>query len=108
MLNLSRRAGALAVGFVFAASAAMLAATSAPVPAATPTDATGSTSRPALLPRADPSSPATIVTPDQDVPDPFVLVEGRAYYMYATAELGLDAPQISLRTSTDNPSGASR
>src|SRR5436309_2618734 len=66
MLSLAGRAGALAVGFVFAASAAVFGATSTSAEAATRADATGSTSRPALLPRADPSSPATIVTPDAD------------------------------------------
>jgi beta-xylosidase len=96
----SRRAGALAIAFVWAASSEVFAAESTPV-AANRFDASGSTSRPAMVPRADPRSPATIVTPGEDVPDPFVVLEGGTYYMYSTGEIGVDAPQIALRTSTD-------
>jgi beta-xylosidase len=87
------------VGLIFAAS--VFAATSPPIAAATHPDTAEPTSRPVLLPRADPSSPAVIVTPGRDVPDPFVLVENGTYYMYSTGELGADAAQLVLRTSTD-------
>ena len=53
-----------------------------------------------LPPHADPRAPAAIVTPDDDVPNPFVLVDDGTYYMYSS-ETSSTSPQIALRTSTD-------
>lgn len=53
------------------------------------------------LPPADPARPAQIVTPGEDVPNPFVLVDGGRYYLYAS-QIGIYSPAIPVRVS-DRP-----
>ena len=44
-------------------------------------------------------SPAEIVTPDADVPNPFVMVEGGSYFMYSTQTFL--TPNVPVRVSED-------
>lgn len=48
-------------------------------------------------PRADPAAPARIVTPGEDVPNPFVVVDGDRYLLYGTQETFFSA-NVPLRT----------
>lgn len=52
---------------------------------------------PTSAPPADPARPAAIVTPGQDVPNPFVLVEDDRYLLYSTQESFFE-PNVPLRT----------
>ena len=53
----------------------------------------------ATLPRADPAAPARIITPNEDVPNPFVLYEDGTYYLYASQQR-VFTPNIPLRVGT--------
>jgi beta-xylosidase len=46
------------------------------------------------------AAPAAIVTPDDDVPNPFVLVDDGRYFLYATHTGGL-SPNVPVRVSDD-------
>jgi beta-xylosidase len=76
-------------------------------PHATPTPVLPVSPTPGLPPAADPATPAKIVTPFWDLPNPFVLVVGGVYYLYSseTANYSLDfrhpSPELPLRVSTD-------
>jgi hypothetical protein len=55
----------------------------------------------ALLPtHAASGTPAEIVTPDDDVPNPFVLVDSGSYFLYST-QTSLFSPNLPVRTSPD-------
>jgi hypothetical protein len=55
----------------------------------------------ALLPtHAASGTPAEIVTPDDDVPNPFVLVDNGSYYLYSS-QTSLLSPNIAVRISDD-------
>lgn len=49
------------------------------------------------VPAADPDAPGRILTPGQDVPNPFVLHERGTYYLYSTQENWLE-PNVPLRS----------
>ena len=66
-------------------------------PAATPTTA-ATDPPPGFPPAADPDRPARIVTPGEDVPNPFVLIEDGTHLLYSSKS-GPFAPNIALRRS---------
>lgn len=49
---------------------------------------------------ADPAAPGRIVTPGDDLPNPFVLHEGDTYYLYAS-QRGIYGANIQLRSGPD-------
>jgi beta-xylosidase len=61
---------------------------------------TGALSMTTSAPKADLRSPARIITPGQDAPNPFILVANERYYLYSS-ETGIYSPEVALRVSTD-------
>jgi beta-xylosidase len=55
---------------------------------------------PTTVPAADPTAPATIITPGEDAPNPFVLHERGTYHLYASQK-GLFDHNLQVRSGPD-------
>jgi len=108
---LGRRARLIALRLLIAASVSglvfagvfTLTSGAARRPASTTTSSSTATSTTTTQPPpvADPSSPARIVTPGEDVPTPFVLVEQGWYFMYAIKGAFGRGGQVVVQVSPD-------
>jgi beta-xylosidase len=91
-------------GLVVVAGVAVVVATTstAAPPTAAPRFPTRIVTRPGGgVPGADSSSPARIVDPGRDRPNPFVLVTNGKYYLYSSQSGTFDSPNLPLWVSTD-------
>jgi GH43 family beta-xylosidase len=66
-------------------------------PSPAPPSTTTTTTTLVAEPPADPAAPARIVTPGEDAPNPFVVVDGDRYLLYSTQESFFE-PNVPLRT----------
>lgn len=90
------------LGLVALSASASMAGTSRATDVGARARATGTRPEPALarLPPADPDAPGRIVTPDESVPNPFVLVDEGRYYLYAS-QVRFTGASIPVRVSDE-------